>query len=108
VFGVCPSNKHCPPARCAYAANMVDKDLDIFAIEAAQSYLVIFYIKLLIIFKALILNPNFLMLYSSQLLSSWCISHHICFCLFTSPELVRFLLRCLHVICLLSSSCVGP
>ncbi|PNF27531.1 hypothetical protein B7P43_G02896 [Cryptotermes secundus] len=32
LFGVCPSNKHCPSARCAYAANAVCKDLDIFAI----------------------------------------------------------------------------
>jgi hypothetical protein len=31
LFGVCPSNKHCPSARCAYA---VGKDLDIFAIGA--------------------------------------------------------------------------
>jgi hypothetical protein len=30
---VCPSNKHCP-ARCAYAANAVGKDLDVFAIGA--------------------------------------------------------------------------
>jgi hypothetical protein len=28
----CPSNKHCPSARCAYAANAVGKDLDIFAL----------------------------------------------------------------------------
>jgi hypothetical protein len=28
MFGVCPSNKHCPSARCAYAANVVGKDLD--------------------------------------------------------------------------------
>jgi hypothetical protein len=34
LFGVCPSNKHCPSARCAYAANAVGKDLDIFAIGA--------------------------------------------------------------------------
>jgi hypothetical protein len=26
---VCPSNKHCPSARCAYAASAVGKDLDI-------------------------------------------------------------------------------
>jgi hypothetical protein len=31
-FGVCPSNKHCLSARCAYAANVVGKDLDIFAV----------------------------------------------------------------------------
>jgi hypothetical protein len=30
---VCPSNNHCPSARCAYAANAVGKDLDIFAVE---------------------------------------------------------------------------
>jgi hypothetical protein len=34
LFGVRPSNKHCPSARCAYAANAVGKDLDIFAIGA--------------------------------------------------------------------------
>jgi hypothetical protein len=32
LFGVCPSNKHCPSARYAYAANAVGKDLDIFTI----------------------------------------------------------------------------
>jgi hypothetical protein len=32
LFGVRPSNKYCPSARCAYAANAVGKDLDIFAI----------------------------------------------------------------------------
>jgi hypothetical protein len=36
LFGVCPSNKHCPSARCAYAANAVGKDLDIFALGAAS------------------------------------------------------------------------
>jgi hypothetical protein len=34
LFGVRPSNKHCPSARCAYAANAVGEDLDIFAIGA--------------------------------------------------------------------------
>jgi hypothetical protein len=34
LFGVCPSNEHCPSARCAYAANAVGKVLDIFAIGA--------------------------------------------------------------------------
>jgi hypothetical protein len=34
LFGVCPSNEHCPSARCAYAANVVGKDLDIFVIGA--------------------------------------------------------------------------
>jgi hypothetical protein len=33
TFGVCPSNKHCP-ARCAYAANVPNKDLYIFAAGA--------------------------------------------------------------------------
>jgi hypothetical protein len=32
LFDVCPSNKHCPCARCANAASAVGKDLDIFAI----------------------------------------------------------------------------
>jgi hypothetical protein len=35
-FSVCPSNKHCPSARCAYAANTVGKDLDIFTIGAVS------------------------------------------------------------------------
>jgi hypothetical protein len=41
LFGVCPSNKHCPSARCAYAANAVGKDFDIFSVGArfSQSYL---------------------------------------------------------------------
>jgi hypothetical protein len=30
-FSACPSNKHCPSSRCTYAANVVDKGLDIFA-----------------------------------------------------------------------------
>jgi hypothetical protein len=34
LFCVCLSNKHCPSALCAYAANAVGKDLDIFAIGA--------------------------------------------------------------------------
>jgi hypothetical protein len=37
-FSVCPSNKHCPPARCAYAASVVGKDLDIFAVGAISLY----------------------------------------------------------------------
>jgi hypothetical protein len=38
MFGVCPTNKHCPP-RCAYAANAMGKDLDIFALGAfSQSH----------------------------------------------------------------------
>jgi hypothetical protein len=32
LFCGCPSNKHCPSARCAYAAYVVGKDLDIFAL----------------------------------------------------------------------------
>jgi hypothetical protein len=32
LFCACPSNKHCPSVRCAYAANVVGKDLDIFAL----------------------------------------------------------------------------
>jgi uncharacterized membrane protein len=36
TFGVCPSNKHCPSARCAYAASALDKDLYIFAIRAVS------------------------------------------------------------------------
>jgi hypothetical protein len=31
-----PSNKHCPSARCAYAANAVGKDLDMFSIGAVS------------------------------------------------------------------------
>jgi hypothetical protein len=36
LFDICPSNKHCPSARCAYAANAMGKDLDIFAIGAVS------------------------------------------------------------------------
>jgi hypothetical protein len=36
LFSVCPANKHCPSARCAYAANAVGKDLDIFAARAVS------------------------------------------------------------------------
>jgi hypothetical protein len=36
LFGVCPTNKHCPSAQCAYAANAVGKDLDIFAVGAVS------------------------------------------------------------------------
>jgi hypothetical protein len=36
TFSVCRSNKHCPSARCAYAANAVGKDLGIFAIGAVS------------------------------------------------------------------------
>jgi hypothetical protein len=39
LFWACPSNKHCPSARCAYAANVaVGKDLDILALGAASIY----------------------------------------------------------------------
>jgi hypothetical protein len=35
LFCACPSNKHCPSARCASAANVaVDKELDIIALGA--------------------------------------------------------------------------
>jgi hypothetical protein len=37
TFIVCPSNKYCP-TRCAYAANAVGKDLDIFAVGAVSLY----------------------------------------------------------------------
>jgi hypothetical protein len=36
VSGICPSNKHYPSAPCACAANVVPKDIDIFAIRAAS------------------------------------------------------------------------
>jgi hypothetical protein len=36
LFGVCPSNKHCPSARYAYAAYKVGKNLDMFAIGAVS------------------------------------------------------------------------
>jgi hypothetical protein len=33
MFCACPTNKHCPSAQCAYAANVaVGKDLNIFAL----------------------------------------------------------------------------
>jgi hypothetical protein len=34
MFSACPSNKHCPSPPCAYAANAVRKDLNIFEIGA--------------------------------------------------------------------------
>jgi hypothetical protein len=37
TFSVSPSNKHCP-ARCAYAANAVGKDLDMFASGKVSLY----------------------------------------------------------------------
>jgi hypothetical protein len=44
LFGVCPSDKQCPSARCACAANAIIKDLDIFAIGAVSLlYFIIFY-----------------------------------------------------------------
>jgi hypothetical protein len=36
TFSVCANNKQCPSALCAYAANVVGKDLDIFAIGAVS------------------------------------------------------------------------
>jgi hypothetical protein len=36
LFCTCPSNKHCPSDRCAYAANVVGKDIDIFALGAVS------------------------------------------------------------------------
>jgi hypothetical protein len=36
LFGVCPSNKRCPSARCTYAAKAVGIDLDIFAVGAVS------------------------------------------------------------------------
>jgi hypothetical protein len=35
-FSVCPSNKHCLSARCAYAANVMSKDLDRVSIGAVS------------------------------------------------------------------------
>jgi hypothetical protein len=35
LFHTCP-NKHCPSARCANAANVVGKDLDVFALGAVS------------------------------------------------------------------------
>jgi hypothetical protein len=36
LFGVCPSNKHCPSARWPYDANAVGKDVDIFAVRTVS------------------------------------------------------------------------
>jgi hypothetical protein len=41
TFSVCPSNKQCPSARCACAANVVDKDLDY--LQSKRFLSVIFY-----------------------------------------------------------------
>jgi hypothetical protein len=35
-FGISPSNKHCPSARCAYAADAVGESLHIFVIGAVS------------------------------------------------------------------------
>jgi hypothetical protein len=44
-------NRHCLSARCAYAANAVGKDLDIFAIGAVSLYhIYTLNLKLLILF----------------------------------------------------------
>jgi hypothetical protein len=37
-LSACHSNKHCPSAPCAYAANVVGKHLDIFAVGAVSLY----------------------------------------------------------------------
>jgi hypothetical protein len=51
LFGVCLSNKHCPSAGCAYAAIVVGKDLDIFAIGAVSlNHICTHQPKLLLIF----------------------------------------------------------
>jgi hypothetical protein len=56
LFGVCPSNKPCPSAQCAYAANAVDKDLDILTIGAVSlNHMYTHQLKLLILF---VHNPN--------------------------------------------------
>jgi hypothetical protein len=55
LFGVCPCNKHCPSARCAYAANAVSKDLDIFV---SEPFLSVINLKLLISF---VHNPTVLL-----------------------------------------------
>jgi hypothetical protein len=39
TFSVCPSNKHCPSARCAYYAKVAGKDLEIFAVGAVYLYI---------------------------------------------------------------------
>jgi hypothetical protein len=54
----------------------------------SQSYFTIFYLKLLIIFFH---NPDVLVLRSSQLLNSLCISLHFCFRLFTFSASMYFL-----------------
>jgi hypothetical protein len=59
-FCVCPSNKHCPSALCAYAANASGKDFDIRALAVGAVSLITFIIlnlKWLIIF---VQNPNVL------------------------------------------------
>jgi hypothetical protein len=59
IFSVSPSNKHCP-VQYACAANVVGKDLDVLYLQSERFLFIIFYnfvLKLLIIFKALVLNP---------------------------------------------------
>jgi hypothetical protein len=76
----------------------VGKDLDIFPVGAVSLYhiFLILYSKLLIIFKALVLNPYVHVLCSSWLLRL-CIYLYLYFCLFTS-ELICLLSPMLGII----------
>jgi hypothetical protein len=92
LFGVCPSNKHCPSARCANAANAVGKDLDIFAIGAVNlNRIYLIDLKLLIIF-----------VHNSNVLCYVVLSYHV---LVTSPHLCMFLYFS-ALMCFFSSTCV--
>jgi hypothetical protein len=41
-FSICPSNKHCPSARCTYAANVVGKYPDIFPVGAVSLHHILY------------------------------------------------------------------
>jgi hypothetical protein len=80
---------------------VVGKDLDIRVFVVGAVSLSIFYNlvhKLLIIFKALVLNPYVHVLCSFWLLCSLCIFLHLYFCLFTSFEFICFLSPMLGII----------
>jgi hypothetical protein len=105
LFGVCPSNNHYPSARCVYAANVMGKDLDIFAIGAVS------------LNRIYIHQPKMLLLFVHTLnvLCYVVLSYHV---LVTTPHLRLFvcLLFCINVLfppvlaCTLSLSlcCVCP
>jgi hypothetical protein len=95
---VCPSNKLYPSARCAYAAKVVGKDLNIFAIGAISlNHIYNNLSKILII---LVHNPNVL---CYVILSSYIpLFIFVYFCLFFCINLfssyLTVICRCLYAV----------